>query len=69
MGYRFYNNKILRYINIVLARINLSKEVFRIYRSLDITIDKDYFNFLKFYSINYLRKMIRSLNLLDRYII
>ena len=69
MKYRFYNDKTLRYINIALARIDLLKEVFRVYRSLDITIDKSYFNFLKFYNINYLRKTIRFLNLLDRYII
>ena len=67
--YRFYNDKILRYINIALARIDLLKEVFRVYRSLDITIDKGYFNFLKFYSISHLRKTIRSINLLDKYTI
>ena len=69
MGYRFYNNKTLRYIDIILARIDLLKKVFRIYRPLNIIINKGYFNFLKFYSINYLRKTIRSLNLLNKYII
>ena len=69
MEYRFYNDKTLRYIDIILARIDLLKEVFRVYRSLDIIINKSYFNFLKFYSINYLRKTIRFLSLLDKYII
>ena len=67
-GYRSYNDKILRYINIALARIDLLKEVFWIYRPLDTITDKDYFNFLKFYNISYLRETIRFLNLLDKYI-
>ena len=65
--YRFYNNKTLRYIDIALTRIDLLKEVFRVYKSLDIITSKSYFNFLKFYSINYLYKTIRFLSLLDRY--
>ena len=67
--YRSYNDKTLRYINVVLIRINLLKEIFRIYRFIDSTTGKNYFNFLKFYSISYLSKIIQLLDLLDEHII
>ena len=67
--YRFYNDKTLRYIIAALTRINLLKEIFRIYRSIDSITNKNYFNFPKFYNISYLFKIIRLLSLSNKYII
>ena len=37
--YRFYNNKILRYINAILTRIDLLKKIFRAYKLKDKIIN------------------------------
>lgn len=56
--YRSYNNNTIQYLLAILVRINLLKEVFRVYKFLNKIINKGYFNFLKFYNISHLIEMI-----------
>ena len=67
--YRFHDKEIIRYIFATLIRIDLMKNVFQAFRFLNKITNKDYFNFLKFYNINYLFKIIRLFDLLNEYII